>query len=620
MQMWEGLIGFAARRGRGNKKRLLIALMALMAFAVIFTAVNVPSAVVEAAKTVRVKKVQITKPKKSSITMKKGATLEMKVRVTPKNAKNKRVGYKTSDRKIVAVTSKGKVKAVKNGSARITVTAKDRSGKKAVLKVKVVTMVNKVKLNATAKTLHAGKKVTLKAAITPAAASNKKVKWTTSNKNIATVTTGGVVTGKKAGTATITATATDGSGKKAACKVTVKNGLTVWCWDEGFNGYAMKEAGKIYRKSHSDFDLAVVDVSWGDIVGQMEEGSRKGTFNNLPDIILVQDNAFQDSVISYPGAFQDLTRCGIDFSNFSTAKTAYSVVRGKNYGVPFDNGAVIACYRADYLQQAGFTVDDFTDITWDEYLEKGKTVLEKTGKPLISCMAGESDLLMMMLQSCGSSLFDEDGKPAIAGNDVLKKAMEIYAALVEEGVLAEAGSWDQYIENMGEDKVAGVIDGCWIMASIQQNTEQSGKWALTNMPKIAGIDGATNYSNNGGSSWAVTSNCKNVKLASDFLASTFAGSPKLYETIISRGALAAYLPAGELDVYNEPQAFYGNDAVFAKIVEYARQTPSIHTGLHYYDARDVVAAALKNVLDGADIDGELQAAQRTLESVIPSVR
>lgn len=612
-ERFNSFVGTGGKRKGANKKKLL---SMIMAFAIIFTSVNIPSMMVEAAKTVRVKKVQITKPKKNSITMKKGATLNMKVQVTPKNAKNKRVAYKTSDHKIVTVTSKGKIKAVKNGSAKITVTAKDGSSKKAVLKVKVVTMVNKVKLNAAKKTVHAGKKVTLRTTVTPATASNKKVKWTTSDKKIASVTTGGVVTGKKAGTATITATATDGSGKKATCKVTVKNGLTVWCWNESFNGYAMKEAGKIYRKTHLDFDLEIADVSWDDISSQLEEGSRRGTFNNLPDIILVQDNAFQNSVISYPNAFKDLTRSGIDFSNFSAAKTAYSVIGGKNYGVPFDNGAVIACYRTDYLQQAGFTVDDFTNITWEEYLEKGKTVLEKTGKPLLSCMAGESDIIMMMLQSCGVSLCDKDGKPVVAGNDTLKRTMEIYAALVKAGVLVEADSWEQYIENMNKDKVAGVIDGCWIMASIQQNTKHSGKWAVTNMPKLTGIDGATNYSNNGGSSWAVTSNCQNVRLATDFLACTFAGNPKLYETIINCGALATYLPAGELDVYKKPQVFYGNDAVFAKIVEYAKQTPSINTGLYYYEARDAVAAALKKVIDGANINSELQTAQRTLESII----
>lgn len=391
------------------------------------------------------------------------------------------------------------------------------------------------------------------------------------------------------------------------------NKLTVWCWDPAFNMYAMETAGEIYKKDHADFELEVIETPWDDVQSKLTTAATSGSFETLPDIILMQDNAFQKNVISYPDAFVDLTGA-VDFSKFGEAKTAYSVVEGKNYGVPFDNGAVIAAYRTDILEEAGFKLDDFTDITWDEYLEKGKTVLEKTGKPLLSCQAGESDVIMMMLQSCGASLFDDEGKPAMVDNAALKKVMETYAALKEAGVLVEVNDWDQYISTLTTETVAGTINGCWIMASIQTAEDQSGKWGITNMPKLVGVDNATNYSNNGGSSWAVTSNCQNVDLAKDFLASTFAGSVELYETILpSSGALATYLPAGDSDVYGEPSEFYGGDAVFSKITEFAGKIPSNNTGVYYYEARDAVATAMQNVVGGGDIDEQLQEAQNTIE-------
>lgn len=392
------------------------------------------------------------------------------------------------------------------------------------------------------------------------------------------------------------------------------NTLTVWCWDPAFNMYAMETAGEIYQKDHPDFNLEVIETPWDDVQTKLTTAATSGNYDTLPDILLMQDNAFQKNVISYPEAFTDLTGSAIDFTQFAEGKTGYSVVDGKNYGVPFDNGAVIACYRTDILEQAGYTVDDFTDITWDEYLEKGKVVLEKTGKPLLSCQAGESDVIMMMLQSCGSSLFDDEGKPAITGNDALKKVMETYSALVEAGVLVEVNDWDQYVGTLTSETVAGTINGCWIMASIQTAEDQSGKWAVTNMPSLVGVDGATNYSNNGGSSWAITSNCKDVDLATDFLASTFGGSVELYETILpSSGALATYLPAGESDAYAEPSEFFGGDAVFAKITEYAGKVPSNNTGVYYYEARDNVATAIQTVVGGGNIDDALAEAQAQVE-------
>lgn len=405
----------------------------------------------------------------------------------------------------------------------------------------------------------------------------------------------------------------DGAGTDDAAASSDENTLTVWCWDPAFNMNAMEKAGEVYQKDHPDFELNVIETPWDDVQTKLTTAATSGNYDTLPDILLMQDNAFQKNVISYPEAFTDLTDSGIDFTQFAEGKTGYSVVDGKNYGVPFDNGAVIACYRTDILEQAGFTVDDFTDITWDEYLEKGKVVLEKTGKPLLSCQAGESDVIMMMLQSCGASLFDDEGKPAITGNDALKKVMETYSALVEAGVLVEVNDWDQYIGTLTGETVAGTINGCWIMASIQTAEDQSGKWAITNMPSLVDVDGATNYSNNGGSSWAITSNCKNLDLAKDFMAKTFAGSVELYENILPSGALATYLPAGETDAYAEPSEFFGGEAVFAKITEFAGKVPANNTGVYYYEARDNVTTAIQTVVGGGDIDDALAEAQAQVE-------
>lgn len=391
------------------------------------------------------------------------------------------------------------------------------------------------------------------------------------------------------------------------------NTLTVWCWDPTFNMYAMEQAAEVYKKDHPDFVLEVVETPWADVQTKLTTAASADSLGTLPDIMLMQDNAFQKNVISYPDAFMDISNTVIDFTKFAEAKTAYSVVEGKNYGVPFDNGAVIACYRTDILEEAGYTIDDFTDISWSKYIEIGKDVLAKTGKPLLSCQAGESDVIVMMLQSAGSSLFDAAGNPNIVNNQELKVVMETYAEMVKAGVLIEVNDWDQYIGTLNNSTVAGTINGCWIMGSIQAAADQSGKWAVTNMPKLDNVSTATNYSSNGGSSWAVTSNCKNLDLAADFLGSTFGGSVEFYETILpSSGALATYLPAADSTAYTQPSEFFGGDAVFSKITDYAGKVPSNNTGVYYYEARDSVATAILNVVAGADINAELQTAEDTV--------
>lgn len=109
--------------------------------------------------------------------------------------------------------------------ANIPVTeTKTENGNDDTVKVDKTVKVKKVVISGISKKIAAGKKIQLTAKVTPANASNKAVKWTTSNKKYASVTSKGKVTVKKAGigkTVTITAKAKDGSGKKATYKIKI---------------------------------------------------------------------------------------------------------------------------------------------------------------------------------------------------------------------------------------------------------------------------------------------------------------------------------------------------------------------------------------------------------------
>lgn len=389
--------------------------------------------------------------------------------------------------------------------------------------------------------------------------------------------------------------------------------LTVWCWDPAFSIAALEEAEKIYQEDHPDFKLDVVETPWEDVQTKLTTAATSGDLSTLPDIILIQDNAFQRNQMSYPEVFVDLTDSGIDFDQFSPGKVGFSVVDGKNYGVPFDNGTCIGAYRTDLLEQAGLTIDDFTDITWSQYIENGKKVLEATGQPLMTQWGGEPDLLCEMLQSAGASMFNEDGTPNIADNEVLREAMEIYKEMVDTGVLRLVNDWNAYTESIVKGSVAGTINGCWILGTIQTAEDQAGNWAITNIPKLEAAENATNYSSNGGSSWGVTTSSDNQELAIDFLKSTFAGSVEFWENILpSTGAIATYLPAADSEVYAEPQEFFNGDAIYEKIATYSAEVPSNVTGMYYFDARDAVATAMSNVINGGDLDAELKTAEETL--------
>ncbi|WP_172119506.1 ABC transporter substrate-binding protein [Actinomyces faecalis] len=389
------------------------------------------------------------------------------------------------------------------------------------------------------------------------------------------------------------------------------NTLKVWTWDPAFNIYAMQEAEKIYQKDHPDFKLEITEIVWDDVQQKLTTLAQSQDFDQLPDIFLMQNMATQKNIEGYPDIFSDYEDSGIDFSQFPESVVNYSVVDGVHYGLPFDAGTSIGAWRTDYLEQAGYTIEDLTDITWSRFIEIGKDVKAKVGKPMLSSQAGASDLIMEMVQSAGSSLFTDSGEVNIASNEALLKSTEIYKQLVDEGILIEVNSWDEYIASFTNDQVVGTINGVWISGSIQTAEDQSGKWAITNVPSVDGISGATNYTANGGSSWIISSNA-NYDLAADFLKSTFAGSTELYDTILpSSGAIANWIPAGESAVYNEPVEFYGGQSVYADVVEFGTKVPSVNTGVYYYEGRDAVSAALTQIVGGTAPADALKDAEET---------
>ncbi|MDE6251970.1 MAG: Ig-like domain-containing protein [Lachnospiraceae bacterium] len=168
---------------------------------------------------ITVKEIEASKIKlnRKAVTLNKGKSVYLKATISPKNTTDKTVKWSSDKKSVATVDSEGKVTARKGGTA--TITAKTKNGKTAKCKVNVKEAAKKVKLSKTSVKINKGEKLKLKAVLYPAS-STDKIKWTSSNKKVATVSNNGIIKGIKAGKATITAKAT--SGKKATCRVTVK--------------------------------------------------------------------------------------------------------------------------------------------------------------------------------------------------------------------------------------------------------------------------------------------------------------------------------------------------------------------------------------------------------------
>ncbi len=195
-------------------------------------------------------------------TIYKGETATLTATVTPEKAKNKSVIWTSSDTSVATVDKNGVVTAVSNGFCKITATTKE-SGFTARCAITVATKPESITIKKDTSYIYTTQQLKLKAVVLPADCSYKTVKWTTSDKEIATVSSKGVVTGVGAGTVTIKAISTFDRSIVASCKIKVTKKVSV----EGLtlnHDIAVKYKGDsfTYKATVLPANATFKDVTW----------------------------------------------------------------------------------------------------------------------------------------------------------------------------------------------------------------------------------------------------------------------------------------------------------------------------------------------------------------------
>ena len=136
--------------------------------------------------------------------------------------------------------------------------------------------------------------------------------------------------------------------------------ITIWAWDESFNIKAANVAKEMYAETNPDVKVNVVTMAQDDIVAKLNTSLASGSYEGLPDIVLIEDYRIQGYLKAYPDEFADLSDIASP-DDFAEYKTGVNQVDGKMYGIPFDSGVAAVFYRTDDIEEAGYTAEDLQD-------------------------------------------------------------------------------------------------------------------------------------------------------------------------------------------------------------------------------------------------------------------
>lgn len=277
----------------------------------------------------------------NDIHLKAGESKILSATVTPENAVNKNVNWKSDDESVAKVDPSGIVTGMKVGKATITCIASDGGGAKAVCNVTVdSTLISSITLNTTSASIRKSHELQLSGVAAPETATDSTLNWTSSDTNIAIVNKYGLVRALSPGDVIITATANDNGGAKAVCNVTV---LPVLKGDSNDDDEvtvvdAVNTVNYILKKATASFMFEAADVN-------SDNSITVSDVTGTTDIVLHQTPGSKDKTAA---AKRIMTATDADH-------LVLTRVNSGKFNVSLDNAEMYTALQADFVipQSAG---------------------------------------------------------------------------------------------------------------------------------------------------------------------------------------------------------------------------------------------------------------------------
>ena len=375
--------------------------------------------------------------------------------------------------------------------------------------------------------------------------------------------------------------------------------ITVWAWALEAD-YLTNTVLPAFEEEYPNVDVNIEKIGNEQIYDKLTAGLAAGG-SGLPDVTQIAVNKLPTFVSQFPDGFTDLSALGFDKHVGDFPESTIEAVKnkdGKVIAFPRDLGPVAVFYRVDIFEEAG--VDPTTIETWDDYIEAGKSIKEKTGVQMIGNRIGDQDdILRIMLQQQGKYYFDADGNIDVDSVE-MERALEMIQKMNEAGILANTSNWDGQVAAMKNGKVATNPDAVWWSGTmLDQMPELSGKWGTFPLPVFK--EGGVHAADNGGSSLTVLSASKNKAAAYVFAEFAAANKDNQLKGLETFGLFPAYKPVYEEPYFNQEQEYFNNQPVFKNFAEVVEEIPPVNFTESNLVARQIATDQLSAlVLEGID--------------------
>ncbi|WP_040951925.1 ABC transporter substrate-binding protein [Gorillibacterium massiliense] len=302
-----------------------------------------------------------------------------------------------------------------------------------------------------------------------------------------------------------------------------------------------------WNESHPDkqIKLEATTIPYDDMHTKLLVALQSGV--GAPDLVDIEQSKFPNFMKGKPQLVSLNDIVEPELNNIVKSRVEIYSKDNTYYGIDYHVGATVMYYNKDILDQAGVNPDNIK--TWADFEAAGKTVKEKTGKPIITFEGNGNWSWWPAISQQGSDQVDNDGNVTV-DTPVNVKTMEFFQNMVKEGVAAVAPGaghdTEEYFGYMDSGSAASVFMPFWFMTRFTDHMpDLKGKIIIRPMP--AWTEGGNRSAGMGGTATSVTNQAKNPELIKEFLA---------YAKLSKEGNLQIWKQLGfdpiRTDVWSDP--------------------------------------------------------------------
>ena len=378
-----------------------------------------------------------------------------------------------------------------------------------------------------------------------------------------------------------------------------------------------EEMAKIWNEKYPDRAIKIVPTALGydDMHNKLLIALQSGT--GAPDFVDIEIGKYANYLMGETQLVPLNRVIEPELDNIVKARVDIYAKDGNYYGICFHVGASVTYYNKEIMDAAG--IDPASIVTWEDYANAGKVVLEKTGVPMCTVEANDPWSFWQMLTEQGSDLLTPDGQPNV-NTPEMAKGLKFYQDMISAGtaIVAPGGGHhaEEYYGFMNGGGAASITMPFWYLDRFT-NYMPDLKGKIVVMPNPVFEVGQPRSVGLGGTGTSVTNQSQHQDLAIDFLG--FAklseeGNLKIWEVMGFDPIRKAMWTSEELKKPNKFIDYFANFP-FDALIQVKDEIPAIVVSENLPKTMDAVRTSIMSrAFDGMeDVETLLAEEQAILE-------